>query len=129
MQQDLLPIQDPPSDDQHEFRLDYPNAELVYGLVYAVGTDYKPVQEYLIDQIKLSGYRAQPLHLSEWFAETADKLGLDLPLPEESHYDRIDSRIKAGNAIRLQTERADIRLRALLMKSAPVCTLAPARYF
>lgn len=45
--------------------LDYPQAELVFGLVYAVGTDYRPVLSFLQDQITLCGYRSTPMRASE----------------------------------------------------------------
>jgi hypothetical protein len=103
VQQDLLPPTDPPASAEtrprtHElFTLDYPDAELVFGLVYAVGTDYKPVQNFLEDQIRLGGFRVNTMQISDWFEETADRLGLGLSFPNSPEYDRIDSRIKAGN--------------------------------
>src|SRR5260370_39565512 len=106
MEQQDLPI-GRPHDAEEQFTLDYPQAELVFGLVYAVGTDYHPVLSFLQDEIALSGYRPNPMHVSEWFPETAEKLRLGLKFPEVPEYDRIDSRIKAGNAIRTATKRAD----------------------
>lgn len=94
--------------DDTRFVLDYPEAELVFGVVYAIGTDYKPVLDYLTDHIKLSGYAAQSLHISDWFGEGAERLGLQHPLPEEPEYDRIASRIDVGNRIREKTKRQDI---------------------
>jgi deoxycytidylate deaminase len=88
--------------------LDYPEAELVFGVVYAIGTDYKPVLEYLTDHIKLSGYAAHSLHVSNWFGESAERLGLRPDLPDEPEYERIATRIDAGNRIRQETRRQDI---------------------
>jgi hypothetical protein len=51
MQPSLLPE---PVERDSRFVLDYPEAELVFGLVFAVGTDYKPVLSYMDDCIKLS---------------------------------------------------------------------------
>lgn len=80
----------------------------MFGLVFAVGTDYKPVLEYLKDHVKLSGYTAHELRLSDWFGESTERLGLHQDLPEEPEYDRIASRIEAGNKIRATTGRKDI---------------------
>ena len=53
MQQSLLPGDEKVGNSNaNRFVLDYPEAELVLGLVYAVGTDYKPVLDYLKDQIR-----------------------------------------------------------------------------
>jgi deoxycytidylate deaminase len=90
------------------FVLDYPEAELVFGLVFAVGTDYKPALDYLKDQIKLSGYAADSLQLSDWFGESIERLGFQHALPTEPEYERIASRISAGNKIRATTGRQDI---------------------
>ncbi|HYI92076.1 MAG TPA: anti-phage dCTP deaminase [Bryobacteraceae bacterium] len=105
----LLP--DPVEDQTGEewaFVPDYPDAELVFALVCAVGTDYKPVLEYLKDTIKLAGYAPNELKISEWFPEVADHLGLNLSLSNATEYDRISSRIEAGNIIRAETEQADV---------------------
>ena len=39
-----------------QFVLDYPEAELVFGVVYAIGTDYRPILDYLTDNIKPVSY-------------------------------------------------------------------------
>jgi deoxycytidylate deaminase len=87
--------------------LDYPEAELVFGVVCAVGTYYSPVKDFLENQIRLSGYTPNELHISDHLPEIAGKLRLDLPFPPLPEYDRVDSRIKAGNHIRAETRRAD----------------------
>jgi deoxycytidylate deaminase len=108
VQPSLLPTEDDAPETETQFVLDYPEAELVFGLVFAVGTDYKPVLDYLTDHIKLSAYAAQSLQLSSWFGESAERLGLHHDLPEEPEYERIASRIDAGNKIRATTRRQDI---------------------
>jgi hypothetical protein len=97
-----------PVERDARFELDYPEAELVFGLVFAVGTDYQPVLEYLKDHIKLSGYATHALRLSEWFGESLERLGLHQELPGEPEYNRIASRIEAGNKIRATTGQKDI---------------------
>lgn len=83
--------------------LDYPDAELVFGIVCAVGTDYRRVVDYLTNLLKRARYTAKEFHISEFFPEVAPRLGLKLDFPEDSYYARVDSRIRAGNAIRRQT--------------------------
>jgi hypothetical protein len=109
MQQSLLPGDEKVGNSNaNRFVLDYPEAELVLGLVYAVGTDYKPVLDYLKDQIRPSGYAADDLRISDWFPESADRLNLNIELLDSTEYERIASRIDAGNKIRGRTKQSDI---------------------
>jgi deoxycytidylate deaminase len=86
-----------------QLTLDYPDAELVFGIVCAVGTDYRPVVDYLKNLLKRAQYAPTEFHVSEFFPEIAAKLGLDIEFSDQSHYAHIDSHIKAGNAIRAKT--------------------------
>ncbi len=88
--------------------LDYPQAELVFGIVCAVGTDYRPVQNFLEDQIQLCGYRPNVIRISDFLPEMAETLDLTLDFPTTGEYARINKRMDAGNAIRRATERSDI---------------------
>jgi deoxycytidylate deaminase len=97
--------------DQNRFTLDYPDAELVFGVVCAVGTDYRPVVDRLINLLKRAKYAPEEFHVSSLFPEIAAKLGLELAFPDEPPYAHIDSRMRAGNAIRKRTE--DCRFLAL----------------
>jgi deoxycytidylate deaminase len=90
------------------FNFDYPDAELVFGLVYAVGTDYFPVQSFLEDQIRLSDYRPYSIHLSDRFGELARRLNLGIEVIDEPYFDRVDSRMRAGNRIREAADRPDV---------------------
>jgi deoxycytidylate deaminase len=102
-----LPLEETKEKRDGRFILDYPESELVFGLVYAVGTDYKPVLEYLMDTTGLSGYSAQEYHISSWFAEIVDRAQLKVALSDAPEYDRISSRIEAGNKIREWSTQAD----------------------
>jgi deoxycytidylate deaminase len=93
--------------EAEQFALEYPEAELVFGVACAVGTYYGPVKEFLESQIEQSGYTPSPLHISDHLSEIAAKLQLQLPFPARPEYDRIDSRMKAGNRVRSETGRAD----------------------
>ena len=90
------------------FVSDYPDAELVFGVAFAIGTEYKPVLDFLEDQVKLSGYSVHRLQISDSFSESAERLGLQLSLPDSPEYDRIASRIDAGRRISEKTGRKDI---------------------
>lgn len=93
----------------HEcFNLDYPNAELVFGVVFALGTEYKPVLDFLEDKVRLCGYSVQQLRISDWFQESADRLNLHLEMPDTPEHERIKSRIDAGRKIAAKTDRKDI---------------------
>jgi deoxycytidylate deaminase len=107
MQQSLLP-RDESEKRGARFVLDYPEGELVVGLVHAVGTDYRPVLEYLLDTIKLSGYAVKAYHVSDWFKEIAERAKLTVESTDGTEYQRIASLIDAGNKIREWSDRADI---------------------
>jgi deoxycytidylate deaminase len=92
------------SDPSKSFTLDYPDAELVFGVVCAVGTDYRPVVAYLANLLRRARYSVEEYHVSDYFPEIATKLGLSLAFPAGDEYSRIDARMKAGNAIRRKTE-------------------------
>ncbi len=81
-------------------KLDYPDAELVFGVVCAVGTDYRRVVDYLANLLKRAQYTPKEFRVSDFFQEIASRLGLT----DDTHYAYIDSRIKAGNAIRSKTK-------------------------
>ncbi len=110
MQPSLLPaFEDQAFDRKHgRFNFEYPEAELVFGLVCAIGTEYEPVLSFVQDKIRLARYTPIIYKVSSWFAETIDKLGLPDKLIDTTEYDRIASRIAAGNGIRAKTKQADI---------------------
>lgn len=108
MQQELPGIVEQWSEWDSTFNFEYPNAEIVIGLVYAVGTDYAPVLSFLKDQIGLSAYRVNEIHLSRWFEEISENLGLSLNIVKSPEFERITSLMEAGNRIREKSRRADV---------------------
>jgi hypothetical protein len=84
--------------------LDYPDAELVFAVVCAVGTDYRPVVDYLKNLLRRARYTPQELHVSDFFPEIGQKLGIELKAPRDNEYQRIDAGMRSGNAIREKTE-------------------------
>ena len=105
MQQDL-PLERSSVDER--FDLEYPEAELVFGLVFAVGTEFMPALDFLEDKIKLSGYLPNRLNISHWFNESAARLKLQLDFPEKPEFERVMSRISAGRTIARETGRKDV---------------------
>jgi deoxycytidylate deaminase len=97
-------MSDQNAENRQQFTLDYPDAELVLGIVCAVGTDYRPVVDYLSNLLKRARYRVREHSISKFFPEITKKLGIEMDFPEGSEYHRIDSRMRAGNAIRKTTE-------------------------
>jgi deoxycytidylate deaminase len=101
----------PPEPEQpgrKAFDLNYPDAELVIGLVFALGAEYEPALWFLMDQLRLSDYDPRQIKLSSTFQETADRLSIPLNIPKGSAYQEMDGRIRAGNILRKKTGRQDI---------------------
>lgn len=81
--------------------LEYPDAEIVIGLVFPVGTDYTGVQLTLENYLKRFRYKPNTISLSEYIKKVATRLSLpDVKLLEDSEYNRIDSYMTAGNKLR-----------------------------
>jgi deoxycytidylate deaminase len=77
--------------------------ELVFGLTYAVGTDYKPVQESIEQLLKQYDYETKVIRVSELIASMTD-----YPLLDDSEINRISSRMGAGNAECKACNRRDL---------------------
>lgn len=80
-----------------------PNAELVFGLVYPLGTDRRQVLEALKDHLNKYGYRMEHMRLSD----RLESLNLTTDLASEPEAQRIETRMDAGNEARRLAERAD----------------------
>lgn len=88
--------------------LEFPEAELVFGLVYPVGTDYSGVCLTLNNYIKRFGYRPQEIRISEHIASVAARVELPgVKLASEPEAARIHSYMDAGNKIRELTKCPD----------------------
>jgi len=85
-------------------RLDsYPECEIVFGLTYAVGTDYLPVQASIEKNLLRFGYKTSIVKVSELISNSTDQ-----PLQFGSEIERISSLIKAGNEGCGDTNRRDL---------------------
>jgi deoxycytidylate deaminase len=92
------------------------DAELVFGLVYAVGTHIEPVIEALKDYIRRFSYRPTEIRISEYIRQH-----LNIDLADKNEADRVESLIKGGNQICFDTKRKDF------LALAAVATIAEGR--
>lgn len=95
-------------------------AELVFGLVCAVGTNYHRVKDVLADALKQFDYEPIVLRLSDYLAMLAEVSAAD-------DFERVSQLMDAGNGVRERTGRDDIVALAALSKlnasrSAGGCT-------
>jgi deoxycytidylate deaminase len=94
----------PPQIVDYVENLDFsPECELVFGLTYAVGTDYKPVQACIEKILRNYGYRTSVVKVSQLISSLTDP-----PLQYASEIERISSLIKAGNEGCEDTKRCDL---------------------
>jgi deoxycytidylate deaminase len=79
------------------------DSELVIGLVYAVGTNYKPVQDCIEGILRKYGYQPHSIRISDLISTLTRE-----PLLEDSEVNRISSRMTAGNNTCRDSGRKDI---------------------
>lgn len=82
---------------------DFCESELVIGLVYAVGTNYRPVQECIDRLLRGHGYSPEFIRISDLIGTLTDRT-----LDDSSEIARISSRMDAGNAACRESGRRDI---------------------
>ncbi len=88
--------------------LEFPQAELVFALVYPVGTDYSGVILTLSNYIKRFSYRPQEIRISDQITSIAKRVDLpDVELVDEPEAKRINSYMDGGNKIRELTQCPD----------------------
>src|SRR5262249_45072380 len=85
--------------------LNYPEAELVFGLVAAVGTDLERFQRGLTAQLRHYNDQGVPIRLSQFLGSELDLKG---ELDFSSEYARIDSHMTAGSKVRKAFNRGDV---------------------
>lgn len=94
-------------EDASVFTLEYPDAEVVIGIVCAVGADYTKISEFLVRTLPAFGYRANVLKVSSFISETSKALNLRLRLSARPEARRLKDYMDAGNKIRKETDRCD----------------------
>ena len=87
---------------------EYRDAEIVLGLVSAIGANYKAVQDWLCDELTNYGYTSNVIRVSEFIPDTARALGVVPPPDNLAEGDRITAFMDAGNKIRTKSDRTDI---------------------
>ncbi len=81
--------------------------ELVFAFVYAVGTAYQPVLDHFENALKQFGYSVVSIKLSDLFEREGLVLGLELNIVDDPHFERVFSRMEAGNKLCEHTGRPD----------------------
>jgi hypothetical protein len=103
-------------------------AELIFGIVAAVGTPVRFVTNTLSEELRKVAYTPRVLHLSNY----TKAVKLDTPWPEDGadEYTRISSLMKRGNDLREKSGRGEILANFAaaninsMRKGEPVCALA-----
>lgn len=99
--------------------LEFPEAELVFALVYPVGTDYSGVSLTLSNYVKRFGYQPVEIRISDQISNIASRVDLSgvklVPQPEAQ---RIHSYMDGGNKIRELTGAADFLAAAAVAEIA-----------
>ena len=85
----------------------YPEAELVLGIVCAIGTDYEPVLRSCANYLKHFGYGAKVLKLSNRFGVLLEALGEASEIVD-GEAEKMKAKISAGNKIRSLTKKPEI---------------------
>lgn len=81
--------------------------ELVFAFAYAVGTASDPVLDSFENALSQFGYEIVRIKLSDLFQREGEALGLDLELKDEPYFDRIFTRMEAGNRLCEYAQRPD----------------------
>jgi deoxycytidylate deaminase len=81
--------------------LKHPGSELVFGLVCAVGTDSRGIQNALASALRSFRYEPAVLHLSNYLASI-------VPIQASDEFSRIMALMDAGNAVRAASGSNDI---------------------
>jgi deoxycytidylate deaminase len=82
---------------------DFNDSELVIGLVYAVGTDYKSVLQCISDLLTTYGYEPHVIRISDLIQTLTEH-----PLQNDSEINRISCRMTAGNNACRDSRRHDV---------------------
>lgn len=84
-------------------KFDFPDSELVIGMVCAVGTDYEPIRRSVERILAKYNYSSTTLKISDLITRFSDS-----SLPDSPETQRIASRMTAGNDLCRKTKRKDV---------------------
>jgi deoxycytidylate deaminase len=79
--------------------LSYPDAELVFGLVYPSRTDYTGIQLALENYIKRFRYKPNAIWVSNFIRTVLERVDIGIPIDDNSAATHIDSLMSAGNKL------------------------------
>jgi len=79
--------------------LEYPEAELVFGFVFPVGTDYSGVLLTLENYIKRFNYKPNVIRLSDFISKVQTRVTTGTKLDNTTEATRIDTHMTAGNKL------------------------------
>jgi deoxycytidylate deaminase len=82
-----------------KMQLDYPDSEIVLGLVYPAGTDYTGISLTLENYLRRFGYEPRIVKLSDFIKKIVSKVSVGVKLDESTEADRINSLMTAGNKL------------------------------
>jgi len=91
--------------------IEYTASELVFGLVYAVGTEYRKGVDCLAGQIRRFGYEPIELRMSDYLAAMTSAVW-------NTEHERIDVLMDIGDMIRRQSGRGDVVALSAIAKIA-----------
>ncbi|SRR5258708_3486269 len=80
-------------------KLEYPEAELVFGFVFPVGTDYSGVLLTLENYIKRFNYKPNVIRLSDFISKIQTRVTTGTKLDNTTEATRIDTHMTAGNKL------------------------------
>lgn len=84
--------------------LNFPETELVIGLVGPLGTGLRGISEILVDRLVHFGYEATPIVVSELIEKVTN---LETNLVKKPEFERLQSFMDAGNELRGKAQRGD----------------------
>src|SRR5579884_4234346 len=82
-----------------QLELAYPESELVFGLVYPVGTDDSGVRLALENYIRRFGYQPKTIRLSQFIEDALEKIIVGVGLDDRTEAARINTRMTAANKL------------------------------
>ncbi|NPC52574.1 cytidine deaminase [Corallococcus sp. AB032C] len=95
------------SDDETLAGFDHQRAEVVLGLVGAVGTDLQRIESFLTEGLQRFNYEPQVIKVTR-LLETLESSAMGFTLADAPEHERIASHIEAGNELRRRSRRNDI---------------------
>jgi deoxycytidylate deaminase len=123
MPESEAPVQVQPESDVPEPKIrrgrlsfENPDAEVVFGLVCAVGVNYRKIETQLANFLRGFGYSPSTIKLSDRVRELAEDLKLTDAPQDQNEYIRIRSLMKAGNEARRKAECGELLALAAISK-------------